>query len=179
MDKELRRIRRPESARRSNYMPVKFTPRQNPFYCALPYNDKARTAIDRKRRASFPGFKEATGPRCFYLQRSMDRHSQRQPYGLCAMGRRRPVPHRSLAIRVRQRTTETQLEQGRRSRCFTCCARLPRIKGNGCDRLEVCRFQGSAAWPWSTHGENNTFVINDRKKGKALAEKLPPKMFAH
>ncbi len=26
--------------------------------------------------------------------------------------------------------------------------------------------------PWSTHGENNTFVINDRTKGKALVERL-------
>ena len=25
--------------------------------------------------------------------------------------------------------------------------------------------------PWSTHGENNTFVINDRTKGKTLVEK--------
>src|ERR1700720_2148971 len=32
----------PDAARRSNYIPVSFTPRQNPFYCALPYNDKAR-----------------------------------------------------------------------------------------------------------------------------------------
>src|SRR6266513_254517 len=32
----------PDPAHRSNYIPVKFTPRQNPFYCALPYNDKAR-----------------------------------------------------------------------------------------------------------------------------------------
>jgi hypothetical protein len=32
----------PDRAHRSNYIPVKFTPRQNPFYCALPYNDKAR-----------------------------------------------------------------------------------------------------------------------------------------
>jgi len=26
--------------------------------------------------------------------------------------------------------------------------------------------------PWSTNGENNTFVINDRTKGKALVERL-------
>jgi hypothetical protein len=26
--------------------------------------------------------------------------------------------------------------------------------------------------PWSTHGDNNTFVINDRTKGKVLVEKL-------
>ena len=28
--------------------------------------------------------------------------------------------------------------------------------------------------PWSTQGENNTFVINDRKKGLKLAEELKP-----
>jgi len=26
--------------------------------------------------------------------------------------------------------------------------------------------------PWSTHGDNNTFVINDRGKSKALVERL-------
>ena len=26
--------------------------------------------------------------------------------------------------------------------------------------------------PWSTHGENNTFVINDRKKSETLVERL-------
>src|SRR5215472_2299426 len=32
----------PNRSHRSNYIPASFTPRQNPFYCALPYNDKAR-----------------------------------------------------------------------------------------------------------------------------------------
>src|SRR5207247_2508202 len=31
----------PNPANRSNYVPAKFTPRQNPLYCALPYNYKA------------------------------------------------------------------------------------------------------------------------------------------
>src|SRR5678809_784142 len=29
----------PDSSTRSNYIPMAFIPRQNPFYCALPYND--------------------------------------------------------------------------------------------------------------------------------------------
>ncbi|MGH7784551.1 MAG: hypothetical protein ACREO5_12005, partial [Candidatus Binatia bacterium] len=33
----------PDPGQRRHYLPVKFTPRQNPFYCALPYNDKAHT----------------------------------------------------------------------------------------------------------------------------------------
>src|SRR6476620_5448281 len=30
----------PDPTRRRDLIPVSFTPRQNPFYCALPYNDK-------------------------------------------------------------------------------------------------------------------------------------------
>jgi hypothetical protein len=41
----------PNSAHRSNYIPVKFTPRQNPFYCALPYTIRHALAIGPKRRA--------------------------------------------------------------------------------------------------------------------------------
>ena len=29
----------PDPSARRNYLPVAFIPRQNPFYCALPYND--------------------------------------------------------------------------------------------------------------------------------------------
>ena len=29
----------PNPAHRRNYVPIKFIPEQNPFYCALPYND--------------------------------------------------------------------------------------------------------------------------------------------
>jgi hypothetical protein len=49
----------PNPAHRSNYIPVKFTPRQNPFYCALPYNDKARTGHRLEAPRVVPWFQEA------------------------------------------------------------------------------------------------------------------------
>ncbi|PYJ19521.1 MAG: hypothetical protein DME92_12170, partial [Verrucomicrobia bacterium] len=49
----------PDPARRSNYVPVKFTPRQNPFYCALPYNDKAREGHRPEAPRVVPWFNEA------------------------------------------------------------------------------------------------------------------------
>ena len=49
----------PNRARRENYIPVKFTPRQNPFYCALPYNDKANTGHRSEAPRVVPWFKEA------------------------------------------------------------------------------------------------------------------------
>src|SRR6266545_2643516 len=56
----------PDPARRSNYIPAKFT------------------------------------PRCFYLQRALDRYPQGKSSSLRAMGRCGSIPHRSLAIRVWQ-----------------------------------------------------------------------------
>ena len=49
----------PNPAHRSNYVPVKFTPRQNPFYCALPYNDKAHTGHRPEAPRVVPWFQEA------------------------------------------------------------------------------------------------------------------------
>src|SRR5439155_654572 len=49
----------PNPANRSNYIPVKFTPRQNPFYCALPYNDKAREGHRPEASRIVPWFNEA------------------------------------------------------------------------------------------------------------------------
>jgi len=48
----------PDSARRSNYIPAKFTPRLNPFYCALPYNDKAREGHRPEAPRVVPWFNE-------------------------------------------------------------------------------------------------------------------------
>jgi hypothetical protein len=51
----------PNPAHRSNYIPVKFTPRQNPFYCALPYNDKtANGHRPEAPRVSFRGSRKRT-----------------------------------------------------------------------------------------------------------------------
>src|SRR5947209_1557195 len=49
----------PYPAHRSNYIPAKFTPRQNPFYCALPYNDKAREGHRPEAPRVVPWFREA------------------------------------------------------------------------------------------------------------------------
>ncbi len=49
----------PNSANRSNYVPAKFTPRLNPFYCALPYNDKAREGHRPEAPRVVPWFKRS------------------------------------------------------------------------------------------------------------------------
>ena len=155
----------PNPAHRSNYIPVKFTPRQNPFYCALPYNDKARTGHRLEAPRVVPWFKEAyQGPA---ISTCKDRW---------------------IAIRKGNRTAYAQWEDAGPFRTdhwqYVFGNERPRLnlnKGAGLDVSPAVRdyltlkqtdvtdwrfvaFSEVPRGPWSTHGENNTFVINDRKK---------------
>jgi hypothetical protein len=163
----------PDPARRSNYIPAKFTPRQNPFYCALPYNDKAREGHRPEAPRVVPWFNEAyqgpavstckgrwiairKGNRVAYAQWE-DAGPFRTDHWQYVFGDERPKPNLnkgagldvSPAVRDYLGIEPTDVTDWR----FVDFSEVPR-------------------GPWSTLGENNTFVINDRKKGAALVEKL-------
>ena len=161
----------PNPARRSNYIPVKFTPRQNPFYCALPYNDKAHTGHRPEAPGVVPWFKEAyqgpaistckdrwiairKGNRTVYAQWE-DAGPFRTDHWQYVFGNERPKPNLnkgagldvSPAVRDYLGLNETDVTDWK----FVDFSEVPH-------------------GPWSTLGDNNTFVINERKKGKTLAE---------
>ena len=46
------------------------------------------------------------------------------------------------------------------------------LKANDVTDWRFVDFNEVPRGPWATHGENNTFVINDCSKGKALVERL-------
>jgi hypothetical protein len=161
----------PDPAHRSNYIPVKFTPRQNPFYCALPYNDKATTGHRPEAPRVVPWFREAyqgpavstckgrwmairKGNRTVYAQWE-DAGPFRTDHWQYVFGNERPKPNLnkgagldvSPAVRDYLGMNDTDVTDWR----FVEFSEVPR-------------------GPWSTLGENNTFVISDRKKGAELAE---------
>ena len=161
----------PNPAHRSNYVPVKFTPRQNPFYCALPYNDKAATGHRPEAPRVVPWFNRAyqgpavstckgrwiairKGNRTVYAQWE-DAGPFRTDHWQYVFGNERPKPNLnkgagldvSPAVRDYLGINETDVTDWK----FVDFSEVPR-------------------GPWSTMGENNTFVITDRKKGAALAE---------
>jgi hypothetical protein len=163
----------PNPAHRSNYVPVKFTPRQNPFYCALPYNDKAHTGHRPEAPRVVPWFSEAyqgpavstckdrwvairKGNRTVYAQWE-DAGPFCTDHWQYVFGNERPKPNLnkgagldvSPAVRDYLGLKETDVTDWR----FVDFKEVPR-------------------GPWSSLGENNTFVINDRKKGATLVEKL-------
>ena len=48
----------PEPAARHDYIPISFVPRQNPFYCALPYNDVEQGQFKPEAPMVIPWFKQ-------------------------------------------------------------------------------------------------------------------------
>jgi hypothetical protein len=163
----------PNPTHRSNYMPVKFTPKLNPFYCALPYNDKAKEGHRPEAPSVVPWFNQAyqgpavstckgrwvairKGNRTVYAQWE-DAGPFRTDHWQYVFGNERPKPNLnkgagldvSPAVRDYLGLQPTDVTDWR----FVEFSKVPR-------------------GPWSTHGENNTFVINDRAKSKALVERL-------
>ena len=49
----------PDPSARRSYLPIAFIPRQNPFYCALPYNDVTHGQFKPEAPLVIPWFKQA------------------------------------------------------------------------------------------------------------------------
>jgi len=160
----------PNPASRRDYIPAKFTPRQNPFYCALPYNDKAATGHRPEASRVVPWFNEAyqgpavsvckdrwiairKGNKVAYAQWE-DAGPFRTDHWQYVFGNERPKPNLnkgagldvSPAVRDYLGLNETDVTD-----------------------WHFVDFKDVPRGPWSKLGENNTFVIADRNAGTWLA----------
>jgi hypothetical protein len=155
----------PNPANRNNYRPAKFTPRQNPFYCALPYNDKQRTGHRPEAPQVVPWFKEAyqgpaastckdrwvairKGNRIAYAQWE-DAGPFRTDYWQYVFGNARPKP---------------TLNKGAGLDVSPAVRDYLGLKSTDLTDWRFVDFTEVPHGPWSTLGENNTFVINHREK---------------
>jgi len=165
----------PDPRNRHDYIPVKFTPQQNPFYCALPYSDKAREGHKPEAPEVVPWFKQAyqgpavsvckgrwvairKGNRVAYAQWE-DAGPFRTDHWQYVFGDERPKPNLnkgagldvSPAIRDYLGLEETDVTDWK----FVEFSEVP---------------QG----PWARFGNNNTFVMNKRKSDSAFVEGPKP-----
>ena len=161
----------PDPARRSNYIPVKFTPGLNPFYCALPYNDKAREGHRPEASRVVPWFNEAyqgpavstckdrwiairKGNRLAYAQWE-DAGPFRTDHWQYVFGNERP---------------KTTLNRGVGLDVSPAVRDYLGLSDTDVTDWRFVEFREVSRGPWSMFGENNTFVINDRKTGSELAQ---------
>jgi hypothetical protein len=167
----------PARERRECYLPVDFVPQQNPFYIALPYNDVTSKGYKPEAAAIIPWFNEA---------RTDSAHTV--------------LKDRWLAIRFKGRVAYAQWEDcgpfrtDHSAYVFGTERPKPNLnKGAGLDVSPAVRdflgmndtdvtdwrfvdFDEVPRGPWSTHGENNTFVLKDRASAApvVLSTKIEP-----
>lgn len=161
----------PSPSRRHNYIPVKFTPRQNPFYCALPYNDKAREGHRSEAPKVVPWFKEAyrgpgvsvckgrwvqirKGNRTVYAQWE-DAGPFRTDHWEYVFGNERPKPN---------------LNRGAGLDVSPAVRDYLGLADTDVTDWKFVEFNEVPPGPWAKLGDNNTFVINQRKAEQQLAK---------
>ncbi|MDQ6621937.1 MAG: hypothetical protein M3Y86_00420 [Verrucomicrobiota bacterium] len=165
----------PDRAARRNLIPVNFTPRQNPFYCALPYNDKARDGHRPEAPQVVPWFKEAyqgpgvstckdrwiairKGSRVAYAQWE-DAGPFRTDHWQYVFGNERPKPN---------------LNRGAGLDVSPAVRDFLGMEDTDVTDWKFVDFKDVPMGPWAKYGDNNTFVQNERKSSTALAERTKP-----
>jgi len=157
--------------RRNGYLPVSFVPGQNPFYCALPYNDVTRGTTKPESSFVIPWFRQAF----------------RQAGKSVCKGR-------WLAIRHGNRVCYAQWEDCGPFRTdhwqYVFGKERPKSNINGGAGLDVSpavrdflgikSSQDTCDWkfvdvneipagPWTRYGDNNDFVLNARRDTEKVA----------
>ena len=164
----------PDSSARRNYIPVEFIPKQNPFYCALPYNDVTHGQFKPEAPLVIPWFKQAyTAP----------------GQSVCKS--------RWIAIRKGNRTCYAQWEDCGpfRTDHFQYVFQNEKPKPNlnhaagldvspavrdylGLQPTDVTDWQfvevrDVSPGPWRSYGENNNFVLAKRQLEQRVVQKAP------
>ncbi|MDQ3627155.1 MAG: hypothetical protein M3372_08510 [Verrucomicrobiota bacterium] len=159
----------PNPATRRDMIPIKFTPRQNPFYVALPYNDKARTGHRPEAPQVVPWFKEAyqgpavstckgrwvairKGNKTAYAQWE-DAGPFRTDHWQYVFGNERPKPN---------------LNKGAGLDVSPAVRDFLGMQDTDVTDWKFVQFEEVPVGPWARHGDNNTFVINRRSGGTVV-----------
>jgi len=164
----------PEKSQRHDFIPAKFTPRQNPFYCALPYNDKATNGHRPEAPRVVPWFKEAyqgpsvstcksrwiairKGNKVAYAQWE-DAGPFRTDHWQYVFGNERPKPN---------------LNKGAGLDVSPAVRDYLGIDETDVTDWKFVEFNEVPHGPWSKYGDNNTFVINARKAETQVVSAKP------
>ena len=166
----------PDTSSRRSYIPVAFVPKQNPFYCALPYNDVTHGQFKPEAALVIPWFKQA------YIG---------QGQSVCK--------DRWIAVRKGNRTAYAQWEDCGPFRTdhyqyvFQSERPKPNLnRGAGLDVSPAVRdylglqptdvtdwqfveVRDVAQGPWRNYGDNNHFVIARRQTEQRLAQQAAQK----
>lgn len=169
----------PDKTKRADFKPVAFTPGQNPFYIALPYNDKMSTGHKPEASRVVPWFNEVySGPgksvlkgrwvavrykgKVCYAQWE-DCGPFRTDHWQYVFGTERPKPN---------------LNRGAGLDVSPAVRDFLGMNDTDVTDWRFCEFDEIPQGPWAQHGDNNTFVQKRRESEAQVvdAKALTPEL---
>jgi hypothetical protein len=162
----------PDPSARRSYIPVAFIPRQNPFYCALPYNDVSHGQFKPEAPLVIPWFKQAysgqgqsvcwhhwvairKGDRTCYAQWE-DCGPFRTDHFQYVFGNERPKPN---------------LNRGAGLDVSPAVRDYLRLRPTDVTDWHFVDVRDVPPGPWRTYGNNNNFVLARRQMERRLVQR--------
>jgi len=168
----------PDPERRRNFIPMNFKPRQNPFYVALPYNDVTHGFTKPEARKVIPWFRQAferPGKSVLKGRWIAVRHGNRIAYAQwedCGPFR---TDHYQYVFGDPKtgawERPKPNLNQGAGLDVSPAVRDYLGLVGKDACDWKFVEFKDVPAGPWSKYGDNNTFVLRDRRENLFLVDR--------
>ncbi|MGA3170569.1 MAG: hypothetical protein ABSE62_06105 [Chthoniobacteraceae bacterium] len=165
----------PDPNNRRNYIPANFTPRQNPFYCALPYNDVSEGSTKPEAPLVIPWFKEAYVKYgqsvCQNRWIEIRNHDGRSCYAQwsdCG-----PFRTDDYQYVFGNEVPEPNLNHGAGLDVSPAVRDFLDLSGMDVTSWRFVDFHDVPPGPWSYFGDNNDFVVNARKNTERVVSRNP------
>ncbi len=162
----------PNPENRKDFIPKKFTPRQNPFYVALPYNDVTRGTTKPESRQAIPWFREAyerPGKSVCKGRWIAIRHGNRIAYGQwedCGPFR---TDHWQYVFGNER--PKMNLNGGAGLDVSPAIRDYLGMSGKDVCDWKFVDFKDVPPGPWAKYGDNNTFVLKKRGDNLMTADR--------
>jgi hypothetical protein len=164
----------PNSGDRKGFIPAKFVPRQNPFYIALPYNDVSGGRTKAEAPKIIPWFNEAfvkSGQTVLQGRWVAIRKDNR----ICFAQWEDVGPFRSDHWQYVFGSDRPRVNLNRGAGLDVSPAVRDYLKLGSTDVTDwrFADFAEVAPGPWTLYGDNNTFVIDRRKREQEFVKRAP------
>ncbi len=162
----------PDPSARRNYIPVAFIPHQNPFYCALPYNDVTHGQFKPEAPLVIPWFKQVyTGPgqsvcKDRWIAIRKGNHTCYAQWEDCG-----PFRTDHFQYVFQNERPKPNLNRGAGLDVSPAVRDYLGLQPTDTTDWQFVEVRDVPPGPWRSYGENNHFVIARRQTEKLSAKK--------
>lgn len=165
----------PDPAARRGFLPAGFTPRQNPFYIALPYNDICKDGHKEEASKIIPWFKKEKGESAYksvckgrwIAIRKGDRvcYAQWEDAG--------PFTTTDAEYVFGDARPQANVNNGAGLDVSPAVRDYLGLDGNDMTDWKFVEFDEIPLGPWAEHGDNNDFVMNRKTSDRRNVAQTP------